>query len=138
MAAAALCLLAASACTPKQEAAATGKITGVITVDPTLASKLKPTDVLYIIARGQQTGPPAAVKRVTDPKFPLRYVIGPEDAMMPGVPGFEGGGRLTIAARLSRTGNAMPAAGDLEGVFTNNPAKPGDAGVDVVISKERN
>lgn len=125
-------------CTKKSTTATAGKVTGVITVSPELAAKIKPeTDVLYIIARNQQVGPPTAVKRIVNPQFPLTYVIGPEDAMMPGTQGFVDGENLTIAARISRTGNAMPSAGDLEGAYKSNPAHPGDGGIDVVIEKER-
>lgn len=124
-------------CTKKSTEAVPGKITGVISVSPELAAKLKPTDILYLIARGQQIGPPSAVKRFERPQFPLRYIIGPEDAMMPGLPGFESSGNLTIAARISRTGNAMPSPGDLEGVYLKNPAHPGEAGIDVLIDRER-
>lgn len=104
-------------------AAATGKVEGVVTVAPALAKEVKDTDVLFIIARAQQAGPPSAVKRIANPKFPLKFVIGAEDAMMPGIPGFEDGTPLTLAARLSKTGDAMPARGDLEGVFPENPIK---------------
>lgn len=125
-------------CTKKSTESVAGKVSGVITISPELAAKLKPeTDVLYIIARNQQVGPPTAVKRIIKPQFPLQYVIGPEDAMMPGTQGFVAGENVTIAARISRTGNAMPSTGDLEGAFKNNPAHPGDGGVDVLIEKER-
>lgn len=124
-------------CTKKSTEAVEGKISGVINVSPELSSKLKDTDVLYIIVRSQQMGPPTAVKRFTNPKFPLQYVVGPEDSMMPGANGFANGDPLTVAARLSRTGNAMPATGDLEGVFKENPVKPGKGGVDITIERER-
>lgn len=127
-----------SACTKKASSEAVpGKIAGTIAISPQLQAKLKPTDTLYIIARAQQIGPPSAVKRITSPTFPLHYVIGPEDAMMAGMGGFEAGSNLTLAARISRTGNAMPSAGDLEGIFPKNPAHPGEGGVDVVIDRER-
>lgn len=136
-ASAALCAALSVSCTKKSTEAVAGKLTGELTIAPELAAKLKPdTDVLYIIVRREQVGPPAAVKRITKPQFPLKYVVGPEDSMMPGMSSFNGD-PLTVAARISRTGNAMPGAGDLEGVFKNNPAKPGDAGVDIVIDRER-
>lgn len=124
-------------CTKKSTDAIEGKVTGVVTIDAKLKDTLKPTDVLYIIARNQQFGPPTAVKRVTHPVFPLNYTIGSEDAMMPGTPGFQPGDTLTIAARISRRGDAKPSTGDLEGVYSNNPTKPGTGGVDIVISKAR-
>jgi len=132
-------LLAFSACTKSGSSTKgePGKVSGTITVAPEIATKLKPTDVLYIIARREQVGPPTAVKRVVQPKFPLTYTLGPEDAMMPGMGGFDPDTNITIAARISRTGNATPSAGDLEGVFEKNPAHPGDGGIDVKIDRER-
>lgn len=130
--------LFAAACTPKSTEAIPGKVTGVIKVSPELEASLKSSDVLYIIARGYQSGPPSAVKRVVKPQFPLKYVIGPEDAMIPGTPGFESGGQLTMSARISRSGAATPTPGDLDGVYVKNPASAGDSGVDIVIDKIRN
>ncbi len=124
-------------CTAKSTERVPGKVTGMVSVQPDFAAKLKPTDVLFIIARNQQVGPPSAVKRVTHPRFPLKYSIGPEDAMIPGTPGFEKNAILTLTARISRTGNAMPAAGDLEGVYANNPTRAGEGGVDITIDRER-
>jgi cytochrome c-type biogenesis protein CcmH len=41
---------------------------------------------------------------------------------------------VVIVARLSRSGQAMPQSGDLEG--TSQPVKPGDSRVTVVIDRE--
>ncbi|HRK01762.1 MAG TPA: hypothetical protein PLH57_03795 [Oligoflexia bacterium] len=124
-------------CTKNKTTATPGKISGRIVIDQQLVPSLKPTDTLFIIARNQQSGPPTAVKRIVNPTFPLEYVIGPEDAMMGGTGGFEAGAQLTIAARLSRSGDAMPAAGDIEGVHKDNPALVGSGGVDVLIDRVR-
>lgn len=129
--------IAFATCTPRSTESTPGKVTGLVKVSPELSAKLKPTDVLFIIARNQQVGPPTAVKRVTHPQFPLKYTIGPEDAMIPGTPGFEKNTILTLTARISRTGNAMPSTGDLEGVYANNPAQAGEGGVDITIDRER-
>ena len=109
-------------------------ISGEIRVAPALASKLPAGAVLFIIARrAEGSGPPVAVKRIANPTFPLHYVLGPEDAMGPGGP-FEG--RLSIIARLKRSGVAGPAEpGDLEGTSPKNPAKIGEQGVDAVLDK---
>ncbi len=124
-------------CTPKSTQAVPGKVTGEIRVSEQLQSTLKQTDVLYIIARGFQSGPPSAVKRIAKPQFPLKYTIGPEDAMIPGTPGFESGGQLTMSARISRSGNASPSPGDLEGAYAKNPTTAGSAGIDILIEKIR-
>jgi cytochrome c-type biogenesis protein CcmH len=54
-----------------------------------------------------------AVRRVDKPSFPLAFEISGGDAMMAGG-SFEG--PVDVVARLSRTGDAIPAPGDLEGV----------------------
>lgn len=121
-------------CTKKTES--NPKISGTITLTDSVKQKMKPTDVLYIIARAEQIGPPAAVKRIENPQFPLHYTIGPEDSMMPGVNRFTKDQNITIAARLSKSGNAIAASGDLEGIYLQNPSKPGQTNVDVTIDRE--
>lgn len=130
--------LVTGGCTKQSSTSAVpGKISGKITVDQQLAPSLKPTDVLFIIVRSQQAGPPTAVKRIVNPKFPLEYVVGPEDAMMGGSADFSPSTPLTVAARLSRTGDAMPATGDIEGTYKDNPAKAGTGGIDILIDRVR-
>ena len=114
------------------------QILGTIAIATTLKNKVKNTDVLYIIVRGQQAGPPVAVKRFVGPKFPLSYAIGAENAMMPNASqAFDAAVPMTVAARLSHSGNAMPAKGDLEGFYAKNPTKPGTMNVDITIDQER-
>ena len=97
---------------PGPGAKSAGPIAGTIALSPKL--KVGPTDVLYVMAkRGTAT---LAVKRVDKPSFPLAFEISGGDAMM-------GGGSLEgpvdVVARVSRTGDAIPAKGDLEGVVKN-------------------
>lgn len=133
-----ICLgIAASGCFNQSTKSIEGKITGVVSVSPALKTEAGSQAVLFIIARAQQSGPPSAVKRVTNPVFPYTYTIGPEDSVMSIHSDFKGDTALTLSARLSRSGNAMPSPGDLEGVFKNNPARPSDNGVDIIIDHER-
>jgi hypothetical protein len=85
-----------------------GSITGTISV----AAKLPvgPSDVLYVIAK--KAGSTLAVKRVERPAFPLAFEISGADAMTPGV-AFDG--PLDLVARVSRSGDAIPSKGDIEG-----------------------
>jgi cytochrome c-type biogenesis protein CcmH len=72
-----------------------------------------------------------AVRRVDKPSFPLAFEISAGDAMM-------GGGSLAgpvdVVARVSRTGDAIPAKGDLEGVAkgVNVPSKNVQLTIDTV------
>lgn len=85
-----------------------GSISGTITLAPSL--RVSPSDVLYVIAK---KGPSTlAVRRVDRPSFPFAFELSGGDAMMGGV-AFEG--PVDLVARVSRTGDAIPAKGDLEG-----------------------
>jgi hypothetical protein len=89
-----------------------GTIAGTISLSPRL--KASPSDVLYVMAKkGTAT---LAVRRVEKPSFPLEFEISGGDAMMAGGT-FQG--PVDVVARLSRTGDAIPAKGDLEGVARN-------------------
>ncbi len=111
-----------------------GIIAGRITLDPKLADKVTPTDVLFIIVRRPQGPPrPIAVKRVDGPRFPLSFTITNEDVMLKGS---ELRGMVEVIARLDRDGQAgPPEAGDLEGTFDRNPTLVGGKDLEIVINK---
>jgi hypothetical protein len=79
--------------------------------------------VLYVIARGRG-GAIQAVRRIDDPALPFRFELSAADTMTAGGP-FEG--PFDVTARLSRTGDAIPAAGDLEGTLKGVKAGTRDA-----------
>ena len=79
---------------------------------PSLAGRLQPTDVLYLIARSTRTGGVVAVRREDGVQFPFAFTLGAADVMVQGTP-FEG--PFDVTARLSKTGDALAAKGDLEG-----------------------
>ena len=61
---------------------------------------------LFIIARarGVERGPPMAVLRISDPRFPLDFEIGPDQVM---IPGMRFAGAIDLTARLDSDGDAM-------------------------------
>jgi cytochrome c-type biogenesis protein CcmH len=87
-------------------------LSGTVAVAPSLASRLQPTDVLYLIARNARTGGVVAVRREEGVRFPFAFALGPGDVMVQGT-AFEG--PFDVTARLSRSGDAVAAKGDLEG-----------------------
>jgi cytochrome c-type biogenesis protein CcmH len=94
---------------PAPGAKSAGSVTGTITLSPNL--KVGPSDVMYIMAKnGSAT---LAVRRIEKPSFPFAFEITGGDAMMSGG-ALEG--PVDVVARVSRTGDAIPAKGDLEGV----------------------
>ncbi len=94
--------------------------------------KAKPEEVLYIIARGSATRQIVAVRKEEHVRFPFSFRLSSGDSMMPGTP-FEGPFDLT--ARLSRSGDATPQPGDLEGTVKNVAA--GSRGVSVILDTVR-
>lgn len=121
--------------TPVQaDANSAGEITGKITIDPKLKDKVDSQAVLFIIARpGGSDGPPAAVKKIERPVFPLTYSIGSENSMMQGVPL---SGKLNILVRLDKDGNPMThQPGDMVGEYKKNPAVVGAHNVDIVLDQ---
>ena len=105
-----------------------GSISGTITLSPKLTAS--PSDVLYVMAKkGTST---LAVRRFDKLSFPLAFEISGGDAMMSGI-AFDG--PLDLVARVSKTGDAIPAKGDLEGTAKNVkvPAK----GVSLTIDSVR-
>jgi hypothetical protein len=90
--------------------------------------------VLFIIARrqGAQGGPPLAVLRIADPKFPLDFSIGPENVMIPSMR-FEGA--ISLSARLDADGNAMTRGeGDISSAV-EEPIAPGATGVTLRLAE---
>jgi cytochrome c-type biogenesis protein CcmH len=97
---------------PAPGAKPAGSIAGTIALSPAL--KVGPSDVLYVMAKnGTAT---LAVRRVDKPSFPFAFEISGGDAMMGGG---SFAGPVDVVARVSRTGDAIPAKGDLEGVAKN-------------------
>ena len=113
---------------PAPGAKSAGSISGTIVLSPKL--KVGPSDVMYVMAKkGAAT---LAVRRVEKPSFPFAFEISGGDAMTGGA-AFEG--PVDVVARVSRTGDAIPAKGDLEGTAKNVkvPAK----GVQLTIDSVR-
>ncbi len=89
---------------------------------------------LFVIAR-KGGGPPLAVKRITDPTFPLPFALGPEDVMHQGS---ELRGEVTLIARLKRDGRPGPAiTGDLEGVAAGKSVAVGTTDVRITMNPVR-
>ena len=113
-------------------------IRGVIRISPEIQAKIQPGAVLYVIARpeGAAGGPPLAVKRVPPPlSFPVDFEISARDAMIPDSP-FTG--RISVSARISQSGAAIPAnPGDLESAGRPTAVEPGAARLEIVLDKVR-
>lgn len=120
---------------PTTQARQTRTIRGTVTVAPGLASKGSPTDTLFVFAR-ETSGPPMPVSIVRASKKDLPFTFQLDDSTSP-MPSrkLSSAGPVVIVARLSKSGQAMPQSGDLEG--TSQPIQSGVDGITVVIDRER-
>jgi cytochrome c-type biogenesis protein CcmH len=104
-----------------------------ISLAPALKSRLKSEAPLFVFARepGGQ-GPPLAAKRLTSAAIGTQVLLSPADSMIPGRV-LVNGHRVTITARVSFSGQPIPAAGDLYGELA---CDVGQGGVlDLVIDR---
>jgi cytochrome c-type biogenesis protein CcmH len=110
-------------------------IRGTVTMAPSLAGKGSSTDTLFVFAR-EMSGPPmpVAIVRATKKDLPFTFQLDDSTSPMPSRK-LSGAGTVVIVARLSKSGQAMPQSGDLEG--TSQPVKSGVDGLTVVIDRER-
>ena len=118
---------------PPAPAAATGEaIRGTIALAPDLEDRVPAGAVLFLIARRGEGGPPLAVQRVVEPRFPLEFSIGPEDRMIEQMPF---AGPLLLTARIDADGNATTRQpGDLQGTAPGS-YEPGASGVAIVVDE---
>jgi len=110
-------------------------ISGKVIMGPSLAGKGSLTDTLFVFAR-EVNGPPmpVAIVRATKKDLPFTFRLDDSNGMMPSRK-LSDVGMVVIVARLSKSGQAMPQSGDLEGM--SQPVKPGADGITIVIDHER-
>ena len=108
-----------------------GSVAGTIAVAPSLAARAA-GDVLFVIARSSADRQIVAVRREDGVTFPFQFKISGADAMIAGTPF---AGPLDITARLSRSGDAVAAKGDVEGVARG--VAVGAADVEVTLDTVR-
>jgi len=111
-----------------------GRVSGVVKLAPELAGKVAPGDTVFIFARAVE-GPrmPLAILRKRGSDLPAEFTLDDSMAMAPQMK-LSAFPRVVIGARVSKSANATPSPGDLQGVSA--PAKVGAKGVSVVIDTE--
>jgi cytochrome c-type biogenesis protein CcmH len=125
----------APAAPPATAAAAPGsRVSGVVSLAPQLAAKVAPTDTVFIFARAAE-GPrmPLAILRRQARELPIEFALDDSMAMTPAMK-LSSFAQVVIGARVSKSANATPQLGDLQG-FTA-PVALGTERIDVVIDTE--
>jgi cytochrome c-type biogenesis protein CcmH len=104
-----------------------------VSLDPGLQAQVSPQDTLFVFARALQ-GPrmPLAIvrKRVAD--LPATVTLDDSQAMSPAMT-LSKFDQVSIGARISKSGQAMPASGDLQG--TSSPVSTVDGEVSITIDE---
>ncbi len=86
-----------------------------VTLAPELAALVNPTDTLFIFARAAAGPPmPLAVNRVTAADLPATVTLDDNSAVVPAMR-LSSFPQVIVGARISKSGQATPGQGDLEG-----------------------
>ena len=106
-----------------------------VDLDPQLASRITPTDTLYVFARAAE-GPrmPLVVERLQVGDFPVEVVLDENDAMTPSL-SLADAGEVVVQARVSRVGDVIARPGDLEGISGAIDLAGGSRSVDLLIDQ---
>lgn len=108
-------------------------VSGRVTLSPALKAKVGAGDSVFIYAKAASGPPmPLAVMRAKAQDLPIDFKLDDSMAMMPGMK-LSSFPALIVGARISKTGNAIPSSGDLQGQVKD--IKPGAAGVLLEISE---
>ena len=109
-------------------------VSGQVDIAPELKPKIKAGDVLMVIARKPGERMPVAVLKTPVTAFPISFVLNDALAMSPNalisqIP------EVSVEVRISKTGMAMPEAGDL--ISTPQTIKVGTTNARLIIGQIR-
>ncbi|MGW8310900.1 MAG: c-type cytochrome biogenesis protein CcmI/CycH, partial [Thiogranum sp.] len=103
-------------------------------LDPALKDRAAPDDTVFIFAKAVQGPPmPLAVVRKRVSQLPVTVTLDDSLAMSPAMV-LSKFAQVTVGARISKSGQAMPSSGDLQGALSP-VSTSGDAVNKVTISE---
>jgi cytochrome c-type biogenesis protein CcmH len=116
-------------------AAGAKSISGRVSVAPALAARVAPGDTLFVFARAAE-GPriPLAILKRSAAELPLSFTLDDSMAMSPELK-LSGFANVVVSARVSKSGDAMPQSGDLEG--QSPPLAGRSSGIELSIDRVR-
>jgi cytochrome c-type biogenesis protein CcmH len=110
-------------------------VSGHITVAAPLKDLVGPDDAVFVFARRTEgSRMPIALLRKRGRDLPLDFALDDTLAMVPDAR-LSQQKQVIVGVRVSKRGDAIPAAGDLEG--ETGPVKPGATGLQIEISRAR-
>ena len=114
-------------------AAGASTLQGSVRLSLAMAKLAAPTDTVFIFARAAE-GPrmPLAILRMQVKDLPLKFTLDDSTAMSPATR-LSQHARVVVSARVSKSGQATPAPGDLVG--QSAPVANAGAGVDIEINE---
>ncbi|MBE0627887.1 MAG: c-type cytochrome biogenesis protein CcmI [Burkholderiales bacterium] len=116
----------------KPAAGKSERLSGTIKLAPAIAARAAPDDTVFVLARpAEGSRMPLAAVRVKVKDLPLKFSFDDSMAMSPAAK-LSDFTSVVVAARVSKSGNVVPQAGDLEGV--SKPVHPGTTDLDIEIS----
>ena len=116
---------AVAAGNPPEPAASDAEVSVNIRIAPAIKARLTREAPLFVFAREPGgKGPPLAAKRLTSAAIGTQIHLSAADSMLPGRV-LTKGRRVSITARVSFSGQPLPAAGDLYGELTYDVGQDG-------------
>lgn len=107
-----------------------------VSVAPELAAAIGPDDALFVFAQDAAGPPmPLAVQRLAAAQLPAQVTLDDSNSMTPARK-LSSADRWRVVARISRSGNAVPQPGDLEGSIEVGKADAGKP-LKLVIERRR-
>ncbi len=112
-----------------------GTVSGKVSLDPKIKAKVGDNDTVFIFARDADAPqrPPLAILRMTAKELPLTFALNDSMAMSPAFK-LSSASKVVVGARISKSGNATPSPGDLQGF--SQPAIIGENGIVITINSE--
>ena len=113
---------------------ASNGISGKIEISADLKSKVKPNDIVMVIARKPGERMPVAVLKTPIAEFPMSFSLTDALAMNPNMP-LSQLSSASIEVRISKTGMAMPESGDL--ISSPQTVKVGTSNIRLLVDQVR-
>jgi cytochrome c-type biogenesis protein CcmH len=112
-----------------------GSISGRVSLSPALAARAAAGDTVFVFARAAE-GPrmPLAILKRSVGELPLSFTLDDSMAMTPEFK-LSKFPSVVVGARVSKSGNATPQSGDLEGLSA--PLSGRSSGIEVQIDSVR-